>query len=171
MARLTAIKVKNLKPPGRYGDGDGLYLNIAPGGSKSWMQRITIEGKRRDLGLGGYPGVSLAEARSLASDNKRAIRQGHEPVSARKSSRGAGKAVPVQDPGMPTFRETSAIVHDLNGARWQNAKTRNDWWRRTERYVFPAIGDMPIDRIGVLRCWRFCPRYGPQNRKRRGVSD
>lgn len=66
--------MKNLKLPGRYRDGVGLYLNIAPGGSKSWIQRITVEGKRRDLGIGGYPGVSLAEMQDLASDNMRAVR-------------------------------------------------------------------------------------------------
>ena len=148
MTRLTAVKVKNLKLPGRYGDGDGLYLNVAPGGSKSWIQRITVEGKRRDLGLGGYPGVSLAEARSLASDNKRAIREGRDLASARKPNRAVEKAVPTPAPGIPTFREAAAIVHDLNGARWGNAKTRNNWWQRAERYVFPAIGDMPIDHIG-----------------------
>jgi integrase len=148
MTRLTAVKVKNLKLPGRYGDGDGLYLNIAPGGSKSWIQRITVEGKRRDLGLGGYPGVSLAEARNLASDNRRAVREGRDLVPARKTNRSGRKAVPAPAPGIPTFREAAAVVHDLNGARWESAKTRNNWWQRAERYVFPAIGDMPIDRIG-----------------------
>ena len=55
MARLTAIEVKNLKIPGRYGDGNSLYLNVAPDGSKSWVQRISVDGKRCDLGLGGVP--------------------------------------------------------------------------------------------------------------------
>ena len=58
MARLTALKAKNLSKPGRYGDGNGLYLNISKGGSKSWIQRLTIEGSRRNMGLGGYSAVS-----------------------------------------------------------------------------------------------------------------
>ncbi len=58
MARLTAVKANNLSKPGRYGDGNGLYLNISKGGSKSWVQRLTIDGSRRDIGLGGYPAVS-----------------------------------------------------------------------------------------------------------------
>ena len=73
MARLTAVKVKNLKLPGRYGDGDSLYPNVAPGGSKSWVQRLSIDGKRRGLGLGGYPAVSLAEARDQTVANRGAV--------------------------------------------------------------------------------------------------
>ena len=147
MAGLTAIKVKNLKLPGRYGDGNALYLNIAPGGSKSWVQRISVDGKRRDLGLGGYPTVSLAEARDQAVANKRAVRQGDNPVPAKKTNSQAGKkAAPA--PGIPTFRDAASIVHSLNGARWESAKTKNNWWQRAERYVFPAIGDMPVDRVG-----------------------
>ena len=146
MARLTAIKVKNLKFPGRYGDGNALYLNVAPGGSKSWVQRISVDGKRRDLGLGGYPTVSLAEARDLAVANKRAVRQGDTPVSAKKTNiQAAKKASPA--PGIPTFRDAASIVHTLNGAKWESAKTKNNWWQRAERYVFPAIGDMPVDRV------------------------
>ena len=74
MAVLTALAVKNLKKPGRYGDSGGLYLYVAPNGSKSWVQRISTGGKRRDLGLGGYPSVSLAEARGRAVANKAAVR-------------------------------------------------------------------------------------------------
>ena len=53
MASLTAAKIKNISDPGMYGDGGTLYLRVAPGGSKSWIQRLTIEGKRCDIGLGG----------------------------------------------------------------------------------------------------------------------
>ena len=87
MARLTAVKVKNLKLPGRHGDGDSLYLDVAPGRSKSWVQRLSIDGKRRGLGLDGYrAAVSLAETRDQTVANRRAVRQGRDPVSARKSS-------------------------------------------------------------------------------------
>ena len=102
----------------------------------------------RDLGLGGYPGVSLAEVRNLASDKKRAVMEEHNPVFAKKTDRAASKVVPTPAPGVPTFREAAAVVHDLNSAIWDNVKTRNNWWQRAERYVFPAIGNMPIDQIG-----------------------
>ncbi len=58
--KLSATRVKALGEPGRYSDGDGLHLLISKAGAKSWVQRITIDGRRRDIGLGGYPSVSLA---------------------------------------------------------------------------------------------------------------
>ena len=73
MGRLSVAMVRALTTPGRYGDGDTLYLNVAPGGSKSWVQRVVIEGKRRDIGLGGWPVVSLAKARRRAFAGRVAI--------------------------------------------------------------------------------------------------
>ena len=155
MARLTAVKVKNFKLPGRHRDCDCLYLNVlnvAPGRSKSWVQRLSIDGKRRDLGLGGYPAVSLAEARDQTVANRRAVRQGRDPVSARKSSRQTAKtAAPTPPQGIPTFLEAAKIVHILNSAIWESGRTRNNWRQMADRYIFPAIGDMPVDRIGALR--------------------
>ena len=86
MAKLTAVTVKALTDPGRYGDGDGLYLSIARGGSRSWIQRIVIDGKRRDLGLGGYPVVSLADARRRASDTRAAVANGRDPLAERRKA-------------------------------------------------------------------------------------
>jgi hypothetical protein len=63
MAKLNALVVKGLDKPGRHPDGNGLYLYVAPKGSKSWVQRIVINGRRRDIGLGSYPTISLARAR------------------------------------------------------------------------------------------------------------
>ena len=66
MGKLTAAKVKALDKPGRYSDGDCLLLNVAPGGSKSWIARVRQNGKRRDIGLGSASLFSLAEARERA---------------------------------------------------------------------------------------------------------
>lgn len=63
MGHLTAARVKALSTPGLHGDGGTLYLRVAPGGSRSWIQRLTINSKRRDVGLDGWPLVTLAEAR------------------------------------------------------------------------------------------------------------
>ena len=71
MGKLTALSVKSLCEPSRH--GDGLYLHVAPSGTKSWVQRIEINEKRRDIGLGSYPTVSLAQARSLAAANRSAV--------------------------------------------------------------------------------------------------
>lgn len=71
-------------------------------------------------------------------------------MSARKTNRAAGNAGPAPAPGTLTFQEAAAVVHDLNGASWENLKTRNNWWQREERYIPPAIGNMPIGRIEVI---------------------
>ena len=66
MAKPSSVRVKALREPGRYGDEDGLYLTIRPGGSKSWILRAVFDGRRTDIGLGGYPGTGLAQARVSA---------------------------------------------------------------------------------------------------------
>ena len=84
MPQLTAAKVKAVTEPGRYGDGAGLYLYIAPSGSKSWVQRIVVNGRRRDIGLGGYPTVGLAEARTQAASNRVVVSEGRDPVAEKR---------------------------------------------------------------------------------------
>ena len=84
MGKLSAAKIKSLTKPGRHSDGDGLYLYIAAGGSKSWVQRITIDGRRRDLGLGSARLVSLARARNRAHDNRVAVADGRDPLAEKR---------------------------------------------------------------------------------------
>lgn len=100
MGKLTAISAKNLTKLGRHGNGDGLYLHIAPSGSRSWVLRIVVQGRRRDIGLGPYPAVSLAKARVVAQDNRTAVAEGRE--AAHKPA-----------PSVPTFSEAAARVIEL----------------------------------------------------------
>ena len=81
MGNLTATKAKSLKKPGMHGDGDGLYLNVTRTGSRSWVQRISIDGRRRDIGLGAFPTVSLSRARTLAAVNRTAVSEGRDPLA------------------------------------------------------------------------------------------
>ena len=85
--KLSATRVKALRDPGRYSDGDGLHLFISKRGSKSWVQRITVDGRRRDIGLGGYPTISLAQARRRASDNREGDWQRERPGSGKTPTR------------------------------------------------------------------------------------
>ena len=73
---LSATRVKAFKEPGRYSDGGGLHLYISRAGRKSWVLRITIDGRRRDIGLGGFPSVSLAGAREKAAEHRAAVAEG-----------------------------------------------------------------------------------------------
>lgn len=135
MGKLTAAKIKSLSNPGLYGDGGTLYLNVAPGGSKSWIQRITINGKRRDIGLGGYPLVSLAEARDEAFQNRKLARGGGDPLAAKRRVR------------MPTFREAAKRTFEANRPRWRSAKVEKTWMQQLERHAFRRLGDLPVDMI------------------------
>ena len=135
MPQLTAAKVRSISTLGRHGDGAGLYLNVTASGSKSWVQRIVIDGRRRDIGLGGYPAVSLAEARSLAVGNQTAIAKGLDPVIEKRRS------------AIPTFGEAARQTHQANLPRWRNQRHASSWLQTLERHAFPILGNMPVDRI------------------------
>ena len=133
--KLTATKVRALDATGMHGDGRGLYLRIAAGGSRSWMLRLTIDGRRRDMGLGGYPAVSLAKARQIADTRRAAVAEGRDPLAERKRA------------AMPTFAEAARLTHEINGPRWKNANHKAQWLGTLERFAFARIGKMPLDRI------------------------
>ena len=135
MGKLTAASVRAASKPGRYGDGDTLFLLIAPGGSKSWVQRITIDGHRHDIGLGGFPLISLANARQRALANRLAVANGHDPLAEKKRVR------------TPTFRKAAQATFDANRPRWRDGKTARNWMQGMEKRAFPVIGDMRVDRI------------------------
>ena len=81
---LSATRVKALKDPGRFSDGGGLHLFISKTGRKSWVLRITVDGRRRDIGLGGFPSVSLAQAREKAADYRVAVAGGRDPLADKR---------------------------------------------------------------------------------------
>ena len=125
-----------------HGDGATLFLRVAPGGSKSWVQRLTIDGKRRDIGLGGFPLVSLAEAREAAFQNRRLARTGGDPLAEKRKAK------------VPTFRQATEKTHATLKPRWRNDHHTVSWIQTLQRHAFPVLGDMPVDRIGredVLR--------------------
>ena len=135
MASLTDLAVKAIANPGRHGDGSGLYLYVTAAGTRSWVQRIVIDRRRRDLGLGGYPAVSLKHARNLAASNRTAVAEGRDPLSEKRRAT------------MPTFREAAGIVYKANLHRWRNGKHTKSWWQTLERHALPKLGRLPLDRI------------------------
>ena len=80
----TDVAVRNVKTPGRYSAGETLYLMVWPNGSKSWVQRLTIEGRRTDLGLGPYPTVTLKKARHKAWENRSLAKSGGNPLAVKR---------------------------------------------------------------------------------------
>ena len=161
MPKLTATQVKAISEQGKYGDGDGLYLNVSGGGTKSWVQRISIDGRRRDVGLGGYPTVSLAQARRRAADNRSAVADGRDPLAEKRRA------------SIPTFRQAAIAVHGANKPRWRNARHTASWLQSLETYAMPILGGMPLDRIhqsDVLRAltpiWSTRPETARRVRQR-----
>ena len=84
MGRLTTAAAHAASKPGLHGDGNTLYLHVGKGGSKSWIQRVTIYGHRREIGLGSFPDVPLAKARARASANRQAISEGRDPLDEKR---------------------------------------------------------------------------------------
>src|SRR5215470_668456 len=87
VAVLSARTVQTLRKPGMYLDGRGLYLRIGPTGSKSWIYRFALGGKTRDMGLGPYPDVKLADARERAAAQRKLRLDGTDPIAARQTGR------------------------------------------------------------------------------------
>lgn len=134
--RVAALIRKGVA--GRFFDGSGLHLFIKAGGSASWVLRITVSGKRRDIGLGGANSVTLADARELARQYRVAVKAGSDP-QAEKRKRQA----------VPTFESVARAVHAEHAASWRNSKHSAQWLSTLEAYAFSEIGNLPVDQIGV----------------------
>lgn len=134
---LSALKVRQVTKPGRYSDGNGLYLVVSNTGAKRWLLRVVVHGRRRDMGLGGASLVSLAEARVLAAMYRRVAREGGDPLEERRSERVV----------TPTFAEAARRVHADAASTWKNKKHAQQWINTLEQYAIPVIGDMQVDHI------------------------
>jgi len=134
---LSATRVRAVTKPGRYIDGNGLYLIVDQSGAKRWMLRTIIQGKRCDVGLGGLAVVSLAQAREEAARLRRIARAGGDPLAERRKER---KVV-------LTFEAAARQVHEAQSKSFRNAKHKAQWITSLETYVFPVFGDRRVDHI------------------------
>ena len=134
---LSAAFVRTA-PPGRHADGNGLYLFVQPTGTRSWVQRIVIRGRRRELGLGAAGLVSLAEARELALANRKLARSGGDPLSEKRRAE-----------GVPTFADAAERVLEQKRGGWRGRWHAQNWWRSMQRYVFPRIGGRPVSEVNT----------------------
>lgn len=113
--KLSAIQVKNLSKTGRHADGEGLYLNIARGGSKSWVFLWMKDRRRREMGLGPYPSVSLSEARERADVARKVVAAGGDPLSQRDTE------------APKSFGEVADLFLESMEGSWKNQKHREQW--------------------------------------------
>lgn len=147
-AGLTAAKVRTAKP-GRYGDGNGLYLFVKPNETRFWVFRYVLQGRMREMGLGragAEPGgVSLAEARGRAGELMRLVRGGSDPLAQREADEVAAKAA-SQEAAIRaiTFRAVVEQYVAAHEAAWRNPKHRQQWRNTLAAYAFPVFGDMPV---------------------------
>jgi integrase len=138
---LTARGVETIAKPGMHADGGGLYLNVKETGAKSWVFRFSVAGKRREMGLGGYPAVSLATARKLAADHRPTVSNGADPIEARDAAR-------TEEKRIPNFGEVADAFVQTKGAGWRNAKHRAQWSMTLTEYA-RALRSKPVDSIEV----------------------
>jgi integrase len=134
---LSAVGIKALTKPGRYADGNGLYLKVDVSGAKRWELRTVVKGKRCDIGLGGLKTVTLAEAREAARKYRAMARNDEDPLAEKRRAR---KVV-------PTFRVAAETVHKEHAKAWKNAKHGDQWINTLKAYAYPAFGDRRIDQI------------------------
>lgn len=135
--RLTE-RVCQQARPGKRGDGFGLYLHVRRNGSRAFVQRLVVNGRRRDIGLGAFPIVTLAAAREAALENLRLRRQDIDPLLHRRQKRGT-----------PTVSELLEKVIEARKPLWRGAQTEASWRRCFKRYVCPVVGDTPVDRVTI----------------------
>jgi integrase len=134
LGKLTARKVETAKP-GKYGDGDGLQLAVASTGAKKWVLRFLWRGKAREMGLGSYPEVGLAEARERALAGRRLARSGVDPIAERR-----------QDRRVPTFGELADEVVAEQGKGFRNDKHKAQWAMTLREYAAP-LRAKPVNEI------------------------
>ncbi|WCP13066.1 Prophage integrase IntA [Sphingobium sp. AntQ-1] len=165
MGKLSVTGVKAAKRPGRFGDGDGLFLVVGATGSKSWVCRVQKHGRRRDIGLGSASKVTLSVARDRAREVRTWVELGLDPVfEKRKAS------------GIPTFREATAKVYAANRKTWRNEKHEGQWLRTLEAFAFPIIGDIRVSEINgpmirnvLAEIWLTKPETARRLRQRIGA--
>ena len=143
---LSALDIKRITKPGRHTVGviPGLMLVVKDSGSKSWILRAVVGNKRRNVGLGGYPEISLAKARERAREAKELIRRGVDPIEQRKALR---IAFLKSQNGRMSFMEAAHKCHGKKVPEFRNPKHAKQWIRSVEKYAFPYIGNIAVEDV------------------------
>ncbi|MBB3330411.1 integrase [Halomonas campaniensis] len=145
---LSAAEVRRLTQAGFYAVGGvaGLHLIVRDTGARSWILRAQVGAKRRDIGLGGFPDVPLAQAREDAREAKRNIKEGIDPVAERKGARSKLLAQQVQE---ITFEQAAAKVIEKKQAEARNPKHAQQWENTLKTYAFPLLGKMAVKDVDL----------------------
>jgi integrase len=165
MGKLTALKVGRITKPGLHSDGSGLYLQVTPNGTRSWIFRYQINGRARYMGLGSASAITLARARELTVEPRRLCAEKIDPLETRRAQR-------LETAPAVTFREVAEDYLKAHEATW-NVVHRRQWRSTLEAAVYPAIGDTPVKDVDtpavmkVLRpLWNSTPETASRIRGR-----
>lgn len=140
---LGALAVSRIKDPGLHfvGGVAGLALQVEATGARSWILRYMIAGRRRDMGLGGFPDVTLASARELAREARLKIKGGQDPIEEGRKARSALMASRAKN---VTFKACAEAYIEAHGPSWKNAKHRAQWSATLETYAYPHFGELLV---------------------------
>jgi integrase len=144
VGKLSALKVKRVRKRGMYGDGNSLYLQISRGGTKSWVLRYKVNGKSRHLGLGPLHAISLAQARERATDARRLLVDGSDPIEAKRASRAAAR---LEAATAMTFKQCADAYVNAHKAGWRSVKHAAQWKATLATYAEPIIGALSVQVI------------------------
>jgi integrase len=153
-----------------YADGGSLYLRIAPGGSKQYVFRYIRDGRLHDMGIGPTHTLTLVEARERATEARKLLLDGIDPLQAKRARFAALRAA---DASAVTFRQCAEDFIKANEVKWTNAQHRREWSWSLRKYVYPILGSMPVAAIDtplVLRVlkpiWQKTPESASRIRGR-----
>jgi integrase len=143
---LSALRVAKLKEPGYYGDGNrsGLYLQVSPAGTKSWVFRFKLNGRAREMGLGPLGTLTLAKARESATECRRQVLEGIDPIEARKARRNQGRLDAAK---AMTFDQCAEKYIESHRDDWSNPKHAAQWESTLNTYASPFFGSLLVKDI------------------------
>ncbi len=142
-AELSPLSISRLKEPGLWAVGGvaGLYLHVNARGARSWILRVVVGDKRRDMGLGGYPDIGVADARQKAREARLKIEQGVDPILLRKQAKSELMALQATD---KTFEQAAGEYIKIHADSWSNDKHRKQWESTLAAYAFPVVGKLSL---------------------------
>ena len=147
IGEMSALAVSRLAVPGLHfvGGVAGLAMQVQPSGARSWVLRISIAGKRRDMGLGGFPDVTLADARRRAREEREKADKGVDPIADRRA---AASRLRAERAEAFTFKQSALAYIEAHESGWRNAK-HAEQWRNTLASTYPEIGDLQVRDVSL----------------------
>lgn len=142
--RLKPVSVPRIKSPGYHADGNGLYLQVSPSGSKSWVYRFMVAGRAREMGLGSLLNISLAEARERATEARKLAKAGIDPIEGAKAAESARILAAATS---RTFKDCAEQYIKAHRAGWKSEKHAAQWSATLETYAYPIIGNLPVGAV------------------------